>query len=87
MADLDDSVGGDRGAADAVPANRSQLDPGLTAISMADPVGFELLFGPSDPAASAKEPSVLAGIEHSSIHFGTAQSRTVVGFLWGQEAY
>ena len=54
---------------------------------MAVPVGFELLFEPTDPAAAAEEPSVWAGIEHSSIHFGTAQSRTVVGFLWGQEAY
>ena len=35
LADLNDSVGGDHGAAVAAPANRSQTNRGLTAISMA----------------------------------------------------
>jgi hypothetical protein len=59
----------------------------LTSTLMAEPVGFELLSAPRDPATAAKEPIVLAGIGHSIAHLGTARSRTVVGFLWGQVAF
>lgn len=56
---------------------------GAQAFTMAEPVGFELLSGPSDQATLAKLPCVLAGIGYSEVDLGTARSWTVVGFLWG----
>ena len=52
-------------------------------ITLAEPVGFELLFAPGHLATAVKVPSVLAGLGHSSAHLGPVRYRAVVGFLWG----